>query len=105
MGLLYLVIFGVDALAFWYGATLVLEKDYTIGTVLQVFFALLIGAFGMGAVGQNAEYFATAQAAAHKIYQVLDRTPDIDTGSEAGLKRDIIGNVEFSGIDFKYPSR
>ena len=104
-GLLYFVIFGVDAVAFWYGATLVIEDNYTIGTVLQVFFALLIGAFGMGAVGQNAEYFATAQAAAHSIYQVLDRKPDIDTGSEEGAKPEIVGNVEFSGIDFKYPSR
>lgn len=104
-GLLYFVIFGVDAIAFWYGATLVLDKDYTIGTVLQVFFALLIGAFGMGAVGQNAEYFATAQEAAYSIYQVLDRTPDIDTGSEEGVKPEIVGKVEFSGIDFKYPSR
>ena len=51
-GFLYLCLFGTYALAFWYGATLVLEPDsgYSIGTVLTVFFSVIIGAFGLAQV-------------------------------------------------------
>lgn len=36
MGFTYLMIYLTYALAFWYGSTLVLSKEYTIGTVLTV---------------------------------------------------------------------
>ena len=105
-GILYLVIFGVDAIAFWYGAKLVLEKDdYTIGTILKVFFALLIGAFGLSGVGSNAAYFTSAQAAAYSIYEVLDREPEIDVNSDKGSKPNLDGNISFSFVDFTYPAR
>ena len=107
-GVLYLVIFGVEALAFWYGGNLVIRTSgvaYTIGKVLTVFFALLIGAFGLSQVGQNAEYFVTAQVAAHAVYTILDRKPEIDINSDEGTKSLIIGNVDFNCVDFTYPAR
>ena len=101
-----MVIFGCDALAFWYGAKLTIEKDdYTIGTVMKVFFALLIGAFGLSGVGSNAAYFTAAQAAAHSIYEVLDREPEIDVNSDKGTKPNLDGDITFSFIDFTYPAR
>ena len=71
-------------MAFWYGATLIIapEDGYTIGQVLTVFFAVVVGAFGISQAGQNAEFFATAQAAAYSIYEVIDRVPPIDTASQ-----------------------
>ena len=105
-GILYLVIFGCDALAFWYGAKLTLENDgYTIGTVMKVFFALLIGAFGLSGVGSNAAYFTAAQAAAYSIYEILDREPEIDVNSDKGSKPDLDGDICFSYVDFTYPAR
>ena len=50
--------------------------------VLTVFFAVVVGAFGISQAGQNAEFFATAQAAAFSIYEVIDRVPPIDTASQ-----------------------
>ena len=58
------------------------EDGYTIGQVLTVFFAVVVGAFGISQAGQNAEFFATAQAAAYSIYEVIDRVPPIDTASQ-----------------------
>ena len=51
-GLLYLCLFGTYALAFWYGAVLIMEtgSGYTIGVVLTVFFSVIIGAFGIAQV-------------------------------------------------------
>ena len=49
---------------------------------MTVFFAVVVGAFGISQAGQNAEFFATAQAAAYSIYEVIDRVPPIDTASQ-----------------------
>lgn len=54
----------------------------------------------------NFEYFATAKAAAHKIFETIDRRPDIDTESDQGFKPDKIqGKIEFKNVSFTYPSR
>ena len=54
--------------------------------VLTVFFAVVVGAFGISQAGQNAEFFATAQAAAYSIYEVIDRVPPIDTASQGSTE-------------------
>uniref|UniRef100_A0A8C5B455 ATP-binding cassette, sub-family B (MDR/TAP), member 4 n=1 Tax=Gadus morhua TaxID=8049 RepID=A0A8C5B455_GADMO len=77
MGFTFLIIYLSYALAFWYGSTLVLSEEYTIGTVLIV-----------------STFFLT-----FSIYF-------IDSYSESGLRPDSIrGDIEFRNIHFNYPSR
>ncbi|XP_074509784.1 ATP-dependent translocase ABCB1 isoform X1 [Sebastes fasciatus] len=106
MGFTFLLIFLSYALAFWYGSTLIVAGEYTIGTLLIVFFAVIIGAFTMGQAAPNVETFASARGGAHKVYRIIDHKPVIDSYSEAGFKPDsITGNIEFKNIHFSYPSR
>ncbi|KAG7242239.1 hypothetical protein INR49_024285 [Caranx melampygus] len=106
MGFTFFIIYLSYALAFWYGSTLILSKEYTIGTVLTVFFVVLIGAFTLGQTSPNIQTFASARGAAHKVYSIIDHNPNIDSYSEAGFKPDFIrGNIEFKNIHFSYPSR
>ncbi|TFK07636.1 circadian-associated transcriptional repressor [Platysternon megacephalum] len=106
MGIAFLLIYASYALAFWYGATLVLSDDYTIGKVLTVFFAILIGAFSVGQTAPGMEAFANARGAAYAIFNIIDNEPQIDSFSETGYKPDHIrGNLEFRSVYFNYPSR
>ena len=115
MGVTYLVMFCSYALAFWYGAKLVVNfeegddghftTDYTIGTVLTTFFAIIMGAFATSQIGQNAEFFVTAQAAAYSIYELIDRVPEIDIEDSTGIEQISHGKVEFCGVRFTYPAR
>ncbi|XP_067418366.1 phosphatidylcholine translocator ABCB4-like isoform X2 [Emydura macquarii macquarii] len=106
MGIAFLLIYASYALAFWYGATLVLSDDYTVGKVLTVFFAILIGAFSVGQTAPSMEAFANARGAAYAIFNIIDNEPQIDSFSEAGYKPDHIrGNLEFHNVYFYYPSR
>ncbi|CAL1611148.1 unnamed protein product [Knipowitschia caucasica] len=106
MGFTFLMIYLSYALAFWYGSTLVLSGEYTIGSVLTVFFVVLIGAFSIGQTSPNITAFASARGAAHKVYSIIDRAPSINSFSEEGYKPDCIkGNIEFKDIHFSYPSR
>ncbi|XP_066484598.1 ATP-dependent translocase ABCB1 isoform X2 [Tiliqua scincoides] len=106
MGVAFLLIYASYALAFWYGTTLILQDEYTIGKVLTVFFCVLIGAFSVGQSSPNLEAFAIARGAAYAIFNIIDNEPKIDSFSETGYKPEkITGNLEFENVCFNYPSR
>ncbi|XP_039567137.1 ATP-dependent translocase ABCB1 [Passer montanus] len=106
MGAAFLLIYASYALAFWYGTTLILNDDYTIGKVLTVFFSVLIGAFSIGQTAPSIEAFASARGAAYTIFNIIDNEPQIDSYSETGYKPDHIkGNLELKNVYFNYPSR
>ncbi|XP_005388031.1 PREDICTED: multidrug resistance protein 1 [Chinchilla lanigera] len=106
IGAAFLLIYASYALAFWYGTSLVLSREYSIGQVLTVFFSVLIGAFSVGQASPNIEAFANARGAAYEIFKIIDNEPQIDSFSTNGHKPDNIkGNLEFRNIHFSYPSR
>ena len=108
LGVTYMVMFVAYAIAFWYGAKLVVDfkevnsgvftTSYTIGTVLTTFFAIIMGAFATAQIGQNSEFFVTAQAAAYSIYELIDRIPEIDIENDSGIKDIPNGQVQFSDV-------
>uniref|UniRef100_A0A8V1A1F7 Bile salt export pump n=1 Tax=Gallus gallus TaxID=9031 RepID=A0A8V1A1F7_CHICK len=106
-GYMWFVIFLCYALAFWYGSKLVLEEDeYSPGTLLQVFFGVLVGALNLGQASPCLEAFATGRGAAANIFETIDRKPTIDCMSEEGYKLDKVrGEIEFHNVTFHYPSR
>nr|XP_054511881.1 ATP-dependent translocase ABCB1 isoform X3 [Pan troglodytes] len=106
IGAAFLLIYASYALAFWYGTTLVLSGEYSIGQVLTVFFSVLIGAFSVGQASPSIEAFANARGAAYEIFKIIDNKPSIDSYSKSGHKPDNIkGNLEFRNVHFSYPSR
>uniref|UniRef100_A0A3Q2I3L4 ATP binding cassette subfamily B member 1 n=1 Tax=Equus caballus TaxID=9796 RepID=A0A3Q2I3L4_HORSE len=106
MGAAFLLIYASYALAFWYGTSLVLSGEYSIGQVLTVFFSVLIGAFSVGQASPSIEAFANARGAAYEIFKIIDNKPSIDSYSKNGHKPDNIkGNLEFRNVHFSYPSR
>uniref|UniRef100_A0A8C0G1Z5 Bile salt export pump n=1 Tax=Chelonoidis abingdonii TaxID=106734 RepID=A0A8C0G1Z5_CHEAB len=106
-GYIWFIIFLCYALAFWYGSKLVLDEDeYSPGTLLQVFFGVLIGALNLGQASPCLEAFATGRGAATNIFETIDAKPTIDCMSEEGYKLDKIrGDIEFHNVTFHYPSR
>ncbi|KAK1806696.1 hypothetical protein P4O66_005188, partial [Electrophorus voltai] len=106
VGFTYFMIYMAYALAFWYGSTLIFAGEYSIGSLLTVFFAVIIGAFGIGQTSPNIQAFASARGAAHKVFSIIDHEPNIDSFSDQGYKPDVVkGNIEFRNIQFTYPSR
>uniref|UniRef100_A0A8C6RFC6 Multidrug resistance protein 1 n=1 Tax=Nannospalax galili TaxID=1026970 RepID=A0A8C6RFC6_NANGA len=106
IGAAFLLMYASYALAFWYGTSLVIAEEYSIGQVLTVFFSVLIGAFTVGQASPQIEAFANARGAAYEIFNIIDNKPSIDSFSTSGHKPDNIkGNLEFKNIHFSYPSR
>ncbi|XP_053571698.1 ATP-dependent translocase ABCB1-like [Bombina bombina] len=108
MGLSQFLIFGAYALAFWYGTKLTVDEpeNYTIGKVLIVFFAVLVGTFSVGQASPNIESIAIARGAAFEVYKIIMKSRPIDSSSRKGHKPNrLIGHIEFKNIHFAYPSR
>ncbi|XP_049919135.1 bile salt export pump-like [Epinephelus moara] len=106
-GYLWMIIFLCYGLAFWYGSGLVLDtEEYSPGTLLQVFFGVLIAAMNLGQASPCLEAFAAGRGAATTIFETVEREPEIDCLSEAGYKLDRVkGDIEFHNVTFHYPSR
>ncbi|XP_048881323.1 ATP-dependent translocase ABCB1 isoform X10 [Brienomyrus brachyistius] len=108
MGLTQFIVLGTYALAFWYGTKLTVDEpeNYSIGQVLTVFFAVMIGAFSLGRGMPNLESVAKARGAAYEIYKTIDLPRPIDSSSKEGHKPETVkGDIEFKNIHFSYPSR
>ncbi|XP_076602855.1 bile salt export pump [Chaetodon auriga] len=106
-GYLWCIIFLCYALAFWYGSKLVIDtQEMSPGSLIQVFFGVLMAAMNLGQASPCLEAFASGRAAAKTIFETIDRKPEIDCFSEEGMKLDSVkGDIEFHDVTFFYPSR
>lgn len=111
-GVMWLIIYLIYALAFWYGMGLILDdrdkedKEYTPAVLLIVLFGVLSGAQNLGLTLPHLEAFNVARASAASIFSVIARKPEIDSLSDEGVKPITLkGDIIFSNIHFRYPSR
>jgi ATP-binding cassette, subfamily B (MDR/TAP), member 1 len=80
------------------------------GDVISTFMAVLIGSFAIGQAGPNFAAFGSSQAAAFRILEVINRTPEIDIENKSGHKPSSGSEskpalIEFRNVSFSYPSR
>ncbi|CAH2057688.1 unnamed protein product [Thlaspi arvense] len=106
LGTLFLVVFCSYGLAVWYGGKLILDKGYTGGQVLNIIISVLTGSMSLGQASPCLSAFAAGQAAAYKMFETIERKPDIDSYSTDGkVLDDIKGDIELKDVYFTYPAR
>jgi ATP-binding cassette subfamily B (MDR/TAP) protein 1 len=68
--------------------------------------AILIGSISLAILAPEMEAVSNGRAAAAKLYETIDRVPDIDSSDPSGLKpKKIEGHITFENVKFNYPSR
>ena len=123
IGTMLLVLFTVYGVSLLWGAQLVLwsRSDnvaciydptlsgcFTGGTVLQVLFALIMGAGALGQMAPSITAVTSARAAAARVFDIIDRVPPIDSAAptkSTATPPVVTGRIEFRGVTFAYPSR
>ncbi|ONI27765.1 hypothetical protein PRUPE_1G103900 [Prunus persica] len=106
MGSVMLIMMCSYALAIWFGGKMILEKGYTGGEVINVIFAVLTGSMSLGQASPCLSTFAAGQAAAYKMFETIDRKPEIDASDTNGQQlHDIRGDIELRDVYFSYPAR
>ncbi|CAG8485400.1 402_t:CDS:10, partial [Diversispora eburnea] len=107
-GFINFAFFGILALAYWYGSTLVYNGKMTSGEVYNVVLAVVTGAYLFGSASPSFTAIANARGAAYNLFNIIDRFSAIDSDSKTGIildKNSVKGRLEFKNIDFFYPSR
>ncbi|KAK1437203.1 hypothetical protein QVD17_02991 [Tagetes erecta] len=100
------ILFGSYAMAIWYGAKMILEKGYTGGDVITVVIAVLTGSMSLGQASPCLSAFAAGRAAAFKMFETINRQPEIDAYDTKGkVLNDIHGDIELKDVYFRYPAR
>ena len=100
------LIFLCNALAFWYGGTLIARGEYSMFQFFIVFSAIIFGAQSAGTIFSFAPDMGKARKAAIELKTLFDRKPDIDSWSPDGEKIDHVeGHIEFRDVHFRYPTR
>ncbi|TQD70681.1 hypothetical protein C1H46_043776 [Malus baccata] len=105
-GLVMLIMMCSYALAIWFGGKMILERGYTGGEVISVLFAVLTGSLSLGNASPCMSAIAAGQAAAYKMFETINRKPDIDAYDTNGQQlQDIRGKIELRDVYFSYPAR
>jgi len=117
-GLVFGAAFCTYALGFWYGGKLVaddldrqcnadVERCLTGGTILSVFFSVIMGSIALGQVVPPVSAFFSAKASVRPMLNIIQRKPLIDGLSSVGeIKTERSeGNIELRNVGFCYPTR
>jgi len=108
-GLLWFFIYASYALAFWYGVGLVIEsayENYDAGTMITVFFSVMMGSMNIGMAAPYIEAFGIAKGACAKVFHIIEQIPEINPIDGEGKKlNEPLTTIEFKEVEFQYPTR
>ena len=126
-GISFGLMFAMYGLGFWYGIKSIMDdregegcakcaphdldcfelcQRYTSGNVFTVFVCVLVGSFRVGFAAPYLEAFTIARGAAAKIYEIIERVPQIDSSSDGGVSPTrMSASIKFKNVSFSYPSR
>ncbi|XP_065848647.1 putative ABC transporter B family member 8 isoform X2 [Euphorbia lathyris] len=98
--------FAIWAFLAWYGSRLVMYKGESGGRIYAAGISFILGGLSLGMAIPELKYFTEASVAATRIFNRMDRIPEIDSEDTTGLiLHKIQGEIEFQNIKFTYPSR
>ncbi|KAG0178881.1 ATP-binding cassette, sub-B (MDR TAP), member 4, partial [Apophysomyces sp. BC1021] len=106
VGLVFCMINFNFALGVWYGYLRVRQGIIAGVDVPTVLFAMMVGAMALLQIPPLITAVSGATGAAHRIYALIDRNPEIDSDSDAGVvPQKATGKIKFKQVNFYYPSR
>ncbi len=95
---------GLTAVVFivWYGGTLVIKGEMSVGTLTSFLLYVITVGFSVGMLGSLYTDFMSAFGASGRIFELLEKeTENLDKGNPQ-IKE---GNIEFKDVHFSYPAR
>ncbi|ELP90963.1 multidrug resistance protein, putative [Entamoeba invadens IP1] len=104
------LIFNSFSLGLWYASMIIRghggSKNTSAGTVMTVFFSIITVMQMLPTIGTPLELLSKGKTAAFRIYNTIDRIPNIDTKDNSGKRPETCdGKIVFEDVQFSYPSR
>jgi len=89
----------------WYGFILLIEGEVSLGGLTAFQTYIFQVGFGLGQLGGEIATVFEAIGGAKRIFQLLDRQPEIKPSTQGLQPSELRGEVSFDSVDFTYPSR
>ncbi|KAI3452645.1 hypothetical protein Pfo_009309 [Paulownia fortunei] len=90
----------------WVGGLLVTEKGESGGHVFIAGICVILGGLSCMSALPNVPFITEASAAAKRMFQMIDRVPEVDSENDNGkVLANVRGQIEFREVYFSYPSR
>jgi len=87
----------------WYGGTVTLAGDLTVGKIVASVNYLSFALFPLMMLAMMLSPLSAAAASAGRIFEVLDSRPDVSDRSTARVLADPKGRICFEHVSFSYP--
>ena len=87
----------------FYGGSLVLSGDITIGTFTAFFTYTMMVVFPVRMIGMSLSMFTAAAAGTQRIFEVLSFEHEITDSRDATMPEPIRGDTEFHDLSFSHP--
>ncbi|CAO3594257.1 unnamed protein product [Absidia cylindrospora] len=94
-----------NSVAFYAGVRLMDDCKINFLQMFTTMMVIMISAQGVGRASVFTSIFAKAKISAIAIFDVMDRTPEIDPELEGIEPETVSGNIDFENITFRYPAR
>ena len=104
VGIMTMAAFGSVAAVLWFGGRMVMTGELTVGELTSFILYTLIVAMALSSLADLWSDFARARGASERIFELIDREPVVDRGSDE-IVDTVTGRVEFTGVAFAYPVR
>jgi ATP-binding cassette subfamily B protein len=86
-----------------YGGYQVIQGSMSVGDLTQFLLYLMLVAIGVGSLGSLWGDFAAGLGASERIFEILEKQSlELTTGKKP---EKVFGKIEFSNVNFSYPSR
>jgi ABC-type multidrug transport system fused ATPase/permease subunit len=90
----------------WYGGSLVLSGEMTVGDLTGFILYTLTVAMSFGGLSALYGDLMKAVGASERVFFLMDRVPQVPFEGGQRVTRDLVeGSVRFDHVDFAYPSR
>lgn len=94
------------AAVLWYGGSLVLSGEITVGTLTSFILYTLTVAVSFGGLSTLYGDLMKAVGASERVFYLVDRSPQVPfSGGRPIVRNGLEGSIEFSNVSFSYPSR
>ena len=95
---------GLSSVVFiiWYGGTLVIEGEMSVGTLTSFLLYVITVAFSVGMLGSLWTDFMSAFGASGRIFELLEKPVEERDIGKVSLHQ---GMIEFKDVTFSYPAR
>ncbi|HET8569166.1 MAG TPA: ABC transporter transmembrane domain-containing protein [Candidatus Limnocylindria bacterium] len=102
--LMFFLLFSSSVIVLWYGGHLVIEGDLTVGELFAFILYMGIVAAPVGMLANEWSRLQQAFGAADRVFDVLDREPDVRDAPHAVPAPRLEGRITFEDVAFRYGS-